>query len=286
MIKRFIGLIILLVGVGGVLLAAAGAIYLPQAIDNVATNLDETLLLTSDSLDNVGNTLLLAKTTIEDVSTSLDTVEMTLDDLGQSINNTTPLLDQVTAVTSHELPESIETLQTAIPDMAQVAAVVDDTLSTLNRFRIDESFLGIDINYNLGIDYNPEVPFDETVLSLGEGLEGLPGSLRSLQVYMNVTKSNLEEVSSGLFQIADDLGVVNGRIIEIDPLLNEYLRIVTQTNDNTRALRTEIGSQLETISTVATVLMIWLALSQLAPIYLGWELLANKRGSRDVKEQG
>ena len=277
MIKRFIGFIIILVGVGGILLAVAGAIYLPQAIDNIATNLDETLLLTSASLDNVGDTLLLAKTTIEDVSTSLDTVEMTLDNLGQTLNNTTPLLDQITAVTSNEVPESIEALQIAIPDMAQVAAIIDDTLSTLNRFRIDESFLGIDINYNLGIDYNPDVPFDETVLSLGEGLEGLPGSLRSLQVYMNVTKSNLEEVSSGLFQIADDLGAVNGRISEIDPLLNEYLRIVTQTNDNTRALRTEIGSQLETISSVAKVVMIWLALSQLAPIYLGWELLAGKR---------
>ena len=52
------------------------------------------------------------------------------------------------------------------------------------------SVLGL--NYSLGVDYNPNVPFDDTVLTLGESLDGLPESLRSLQTYADETNQNLD----------------------------------------------------------------------------------------------
>lgn len=278
-LKRLLGLIILLVGLIGVGIAIAGAVMLPDMLDRIHANLEATLLQMSSGLDTAEESLLLAKAMVADVGTTLTTVETNMEDLGQAVNETRPFLDQVSTVAANELPESIETLQTAIPDMAQVAGVVDDTLTTLNRFRIDESFLGFDINYSLGVDYNPEVPFDVTVLRLGESLEGLPGSLRSLQVYANVTIDNLDEISQGLYEIADDMEAVNGRLTEVDPLLNDYLQLITETNDATRQIRAQMSSQLDRLHSATLFAMIWLALSQLAPIYLGWELLAGKRNS-------
>ncbi|MCP5094770.1 MAG: hypothetical protein GY943_04380 [Chloroflexi bacterium] len=277
MIKRILGLIMILVGLSGVAIAVMGARTLPGLIDRVGASLVETLQLTSQSLDTVSDSLLLAKGTIADLNTTMVGIEENMDVLGQAINETEPLLDQAAAVGSSQVPDSIEAIQAAIPDMAQVAAAVDSTLSTLNRFRIDEEFLGIEIQYDLGIDYNPTQPFDETVLSLGESLDGLPASLRSLQIYINVTKDNLDDISQGLFEISDDLSMLNGRLTEIDPLLDEYLRIVTETNDTTRVLRRQLNEQVEGAKTAVSVIMIWFAFSQLAPLYLGWELLAGKR---------
>ena len=280
MLKRLFGGLIFVVGLVGVVIAYFIYQDAPPLLDSVANTVDSTLVAVSQNLDTVNSSLLLAKATLADLNSTLDTVETSMDQLGQAVNTTTPLLDQIATVASDEVPESIETMQTAIPELAHVAGIVDDTLTTLNRFRIEESIFGFDINYNLGIDYAPTRPFDETVLSLGEGLDGLPGSLRSLRVYTNVTKSNLQEVSQNLFLLGDDMGVLNGRIAEIAPLLDDYLRIITETNDNTRLMRSQIAGQWEQLKQLIKVAAIWFGFSQLAPLYLGWELMSGGRLKR------
>lgn len=277
MIRRAIGLVIFLVGVSGVGLAVSAYVQLPILIDTTTLSIDTMLRSTSQNLDIVEESLVLTKATLHDVGQTLATVETSMDQMGQGVNQSLPLLDQVANVASTEVPESIEAVQTAIPDLAEVARIVDDTLTTLNRFRIDESFFGFDLNYSLGIDYAPERPFDETVLGLGEGLEGLPGSLRSLQIYANVTRRNLEDVSRSLFSMADDIGTLNGRLTEIDPLLDEYLRIVIETNDSTRLMRSQIQTQSTQIKMAGQLFLIWFGLSQLAPLVLGWELMRGNR---------
>ncbi|MCA9956067.1 MAG: hypothetical protein KC434_15165, partial [Anaerolineales bacterium] len=180
---------------------------------------------------------------------------------------------------STQVPDSLETIQQAFPSLEQVAGVIDSTLTTLNNFRIDENILGLNLKYDLGIDYDPEVPFDQSVKELGEGLEGLPESLRTIEIYINVANNNLQTVSQDIRNLADDLETVNGRINELDPILDEYLRLITTTNDRTRQLRGQITDEVQSVKKGITFALVWLAISQVAPLYLGWELVTNRRGS-------
>lgn len=284
MFRRLLGILMVGTGMIGFISSVAGIVIGLQVIDAIGTGIQSNLLITSQSLDTVEDTLLLAKATISDVNTSLETVEMSADDLGRTINDTRPLVDRVTGIASEEVPNSIEAVQASIPNMVAVAGVIDETLTTLNNFRIDESILGLRLQYDLGVDYDPEVPFDESVMALGESLEGLPETLRTLRVYLNVTNENLATISQGLFNVADDLDTVNGRISEIEPLLDEYIRIVSETNDNTRQLRAQVDYQLARARLVLVALMIWLVLAQAVPLYLGWELLTGRRGTVVVRE--
>ena len=277
MFRRFLGVLMLLIAFGGIVLAVNGVRWGHSLVDSIATNFDQTLQLTSQSLDTVSETLLLAKSSIADVNTVMDTAETTADNLAQTVNETRPLLTQISAVTSEQVPDSLETIQEAFPSLEQVAGVIDSTLVTLNSFRIDEQILGLDIQYDLGIDYEPAIPFDQSVRDLGEGLEGLPESLRALQIYINVTNGNLQTVSQDIRNLADDLNVVNGRITELDPILDEYLVLITTTNDRTRQLRGQINSDIQSMKNGITFVMGWLALSQIAPLYLGWELITKRR---------
>ncbi len=277
MFKRFLGLLMLLIAVGGIALAFFGARLGHRLVDRVAANFDQTLLLTSQSLDTVSETLALAKRSITDVNTVMETAESTADDLAQTVTDTRPLLGQISSVTSEQVPDSLETIQEAFPSLEQVAGVIDRTLVTLNSFRIDEEILGFPIQYDLGVDYAPEVPFDQSVRELGQGLEGLPESLRTLQVYINVTNGNLQTVSQDIRNLADDLGTVNGRISELDPILDEYIILITTTNDNARQLRAQINDDVQSIKNGITLVMVWLAITQIAPLYLGWELVTGRR---------
>lgn len=277
MFRRILGLIILLIGVSGVVIAVGGLRMSHQLLDSVGTQVDSGLQLTSESLDNVSATLLLAKNTVADVNVSMNTIQTTTLDLAQTLEETRPLIEQSTLVATEQVPESIEAVQEAIPALTDVAGTIDSTLATLSRFRIDREILGFQFNYDLGINYDPEVPFDDAVVGIGDSLQGLPESLRALAVYLEVANDNLQTISDDIYLLSEDLQRLNANITELDPILDEYIRLVTELNDTLRGLRQQISEQIEIARNVATIAFIWLGLSQLVPLYFGYELLSGKR---------
>jgi hypothetical protein len=279
MIRRLLGLVIIIIGLGGIALSVAGMTVAPHLIDTIGDSLESNLILVSKSLDTVQETLLLAQSTVTEVTGGLDTVEASAVHLGQTLNQTRPLLDQISTIASDEVPQSLDAIQATMPDLVQVAAAIDDTLTILNRFKIDEQIFGIPIRYDLGIDYNPAVPFDESVSSIGRSFETLPGQLRGLDAYVAVANDNLALISEDVLAISQDLDGVNGRIAELDPLLEDYLRTVVELNDSTRQTRQIILNELTNLKRIVTIALAWVALSQLAPLYLGLELLRGRRGA-------
>lgn len=285
MLKRLLGFLILLVGLGGLVLSGGGLVFGRQAIDQVAVNLENSLQTTADSLDTVINSLVLAQTTLTDVGTTLGTASDTTETVATAVQESRPLLTQINTIATDQVPQTLEEVQTAIPNIAQVAGVVDNTLTTLNNFRLDESLtipipfgpeINIPLQFDLGIDYTPTEPFDQTVNELGASLEGLPEQLRGLETYLTVTSSNLQTISQGLHDVADDMEAVNGRISEFAPLLDDYLLLATTTQTKLQNTQQQLNTQLDTLKLVLTVVTVWLALSQLVPLYVGWELVRGK----------
>ena len=164
--------------------------------------------------------------------------------------------------------------------MAHAAAVIDDTLTTLSNFRIDERILGFPIRFDLGIRYAPEEPFDESVNRIGESLEGVPGHLRGLEDYIDVTDANLEIISQDLVAISKDLDVLNDGIADVEPLLDEYIRAATEAGGVIEQTQAGLSAELETAKLVVTVLMIWIGVAQIVPLYLGWGLITGRRNSQ------
>ncbi|MCA9926579.1 MAG: hypothetical protein KC419_02380 [Anaerolineales bacterium] len=276
MLRRLAGLILLVVGLAGVVLAVGGFVVTDRVVDAVGATLNSTLTVTTDSLGTVEDTLSLAQTTIGDVNAGLDTVEETADSLAQTLADTQPMLVQVAQITTEDAPDSIESVQAAIPNVAEVAGVIDNTLITLNNFKIDEEILGFALQYDLGIDYAPTQSFDETVMELGTSLDGLPEQLRELGPSLESANENLEAVSTNITTIADDLHTINGRIAEVGPLLDDYIGLIGNINTTVSQTQTIVGQQLDTAKLVLKIVMVWLAFMQFALLYLGWDLMTRK----------
>lgn len=281
--RRIIGLILVLIGIGGVGLSIAGAIVGRDIVDEIGDNVLGNLELTSEGLTAVQDTLILAKVALIDVNNGLETVERTAVSVSIAISDTQPLVDQVTLIASDDLPDSIEAIEAAVPGLVQVAGAIDRTLTTLNNFRIDETvpLVGFSIQFDLGIDYDPDIPFDESVALLGESLDGLPDRLRSLDQSLQTSSENLGTISEDVLQLSQDLNTINARLAEVDPLLDEYIRIVQDTNDRARFTRLSMQAQLELIKSIVTIAAIWFGLNQLVPIYVGWEMMAGRFGKQE-----
>jgi len=286
MFRRVIGILMLVLGLVGILISIAGVYYGRQLVDNSFAGVDSSLELTSQSLDTAIDSLELAKTTIGDVNEGLDTVETAAVNIARTVDGTRPLIDQVAVVVSDNAPASVEAMQAAIPNSAQVAGAIDQTLITLSDFEIDQTIGTFNLNYDLGIDYAPAVPFDDTFEALGSSLDGLPENLRSTRTDLEVTSENLGTISDSIIRISEDLDTINGRVGEVPALIDQYIDIASQLNGSVTQMRTQVLQQQALAKNVITFVLIWWGLPQLALVMIGWDFLFGRRGATaaEIKE--
>jgi hypothetical protein len=289
MFRRILGVIILLVSLILVAILLGGAFYVGQAVDAVGEGLDNVLDITGDTLDAVSMTLEQTKATIVEANNALDTAAEATVNLSKTMNDMQPLMESTTKVVAQDVPANIEAIQATIPNIVQVAGVIDNVLTKLSDFGISQTipipFNPIELNFDLGIDYEPDEPFDETISALGDSLEGMPEELRSLQGDLETLSADLVLLSGNIDTAAGDIEAMNEQIALFIPIMDEYLRIVGQIDDSLVQVKEQLSAQLDLVSTVLVGLLIFLTLTQIAPLYLGWELVSGQRPGQDPQKE-
>lgn len=281
MARRIFGTFLILFGVAGILLAVMGARSAQEAVTSLGEGMETSLDLVIDSLDTVLETLLLSQDALADVEAAITRVEGTAVNVGTALDGTEPILTEMQTITTQDLPDSLAAIEAAVPDAVQAAEAIDTTLSTLNRFEINTSILGFPIQYDLGIDYDPTVPFNVSVQEIGLSLEGLPERLRDLDDAFSETQTNLETISKDMDDLSSEIATINEQIAEFSPLIDDFIRVVTEGADNLRLLKGQIDDQVAMVNTVITLGMVWLVLSQVVPLYLGYELILGRLSPGD-----
>lgn len=281
-VRRILGFIMLLTGL--IILAAAfiGAYFAGDVLSKAAADISANLTLAADSLDTAADTLELSRNSINDVVLGLNTAVEATASASRTLNESRPLIDNVAAVTTQEVPEAVEGIQNALPNIIEVASVIDATLTTLSTIGIDQDiplpFGGsIPLRFDLGIEYNPEVPFDESLRVFEGGLEGLPESLRGLEDDLQATNNNLGTLSTDLQATSDNLSTINTWISETGPLMDQYIGLIGRLRSTVEQVGGRLNNYLSLVRVGSIVLLVAIGLSQLAPIYLGWELLTGRR---------
>ena len=271
--QRLIGLIMIAIGVIGVGLSVVGLAAGLLLLNQLGGSLLETLTLTIDSVETVRETLLLTEDTIAHVNEGLGVVEETAGNVSTALDETQPLLGQISQVAGEDVPESLEAIQSAMPAIEQAAGAIDDTLRALSAF--ERSFLGVSLD--LGVEYDPEEPFDESVSTIGDSLEGVPTRLRSLGSDLDQTQQSLGLISGNMAEISSTLHAINENATQLEPLLDDYIAMTTEIGDSMRQTRERLTRQMRLLKIMLSAVMIWLGLTQVAPLYLGWELLSGRR---------
>ncbi len=281
MARRIFGTFLILMGIAGILFAVLGARSAQQTVGSLGEGMDASLDLVIDSLDTILDSLLLTRDALADVESAMARVEGTAVNVGTALDGTEPILTEMSTITTVDLPNSLQAIEDAVPDAVQAAEAIDTTLRTLNRFEINTSILGFPIQYDLGIDYDPTVPFSVSVQEIGLSLEGMPERLRDLDEAFAETQTNLNTISQDMDNLSGDLVAINEQIAGFTPLVNDFIRVVMETSDNIRLLKGQIDDQVAMVNTVITFGMIWLVLMQVVPLYLGYELILGRLSSGD-----
>jgi len=283
-IRMFFGAVIIIAALIGIALSA-GIVYVGNVLlDGIDAQAQEVVGLVSTNLDTTADALISIKGTIIEVNDSVSTLSDTAASLSDSVGSTEPLFDQIKAVTTEDVPDSLATVQETIPNIVNVAGTIDDTLSALSGFGFNQTFFGREINIDLGIDYDPTQRFDDSMQALGDSLDGLPESLRGLSEDLDTTYSSLEAVSTNIDTLSTDLAEINTQVETIPPLLDEYLNSVTEINKQLTKVQDNLGTQLEQGKIILMIIAVWFGLMQIAPLVLGFQLLRPRMTRSELAE--
>lgn len=301
MFKRVIGVIVSIISVLGLLIGIGGAIAIPQVIASIQSSTGSVLGEVAGGLDSAEVTIVTVRNTIEEASKGLETAQLSTVDIATAINSTGPVIEEVNVVMGENVPASIETVQTALPNLIQVADTVDQTLLQLSQFDVNESLGGmaiplpsvevfgqefelpavtlpeLPINFDLGIEYDPDTAFDESLIGIEANLEGIPESLRALSSSLDETRSNVLTVGDDVALISENIGAINDQVSLLPGQIDDYLTSFEQLQTNIVGAEETINTQLNAVRTALIVLFVWFALMQIAPLYIGVHLALGRR---------
>ena len=280
-LRRLLGIFFLLFGLVGLYAAYVGVGLGQDIVQGLGTQTTDTLDFVADSLTTVTESLIVAKDSLAQTQAAIVTTEETAVTLANSVGDSKPLIQNVSQVVTQDLPESLEAVQTAVPNLATAAQVIDTTLRTLDSFGVNQSILGIPLNFDLGIDYDPEQPLDQSINELGTSLDGVPEELTSLRGPLAQTADNLTKMEADIKRLSGDVGAIAGTLEEFSPQVDQYVSTIATTQSQLRDLSTSIGAELARLESAVFYLMVWFALLQILPIVYGFDLLF-RRGEKNV----
>ncbi|HNS39447.1 MAG: hypothetical protein LC131_12235 [Anaerolineae bacterium] len=286
--RRIIGFLIIIVGIVGLVISGGIAYFGSRAVDAFGVGLNATVDLLDETVNTTVASLENVKATLGETSGALTTVSGATRNMAVTIYDTQPLMRQVTGVTTDTVPNSIEAVNDAFPNLASVAKSIDSTLKRLSTLQVNQTLdvgpFSVPLTFDLGIRYAPREPFDSAILSVGESLIPLPDQLRAMEANLETTVTNLGNIADNIDALAGNINGINATVEQYIPLLDQYIRLLGQITTTLAATRNQINANLTIIKWVVIGLASWFALYQIVPIYFGYRMLSDKVVEGSIEE--
>lgn len=268
MAQRTAGTLLILLGALGIVLSVLGVVAIWRAADDVTVAAEDGLSVLSDTLTDIDRSVDLASTTLEGATVAIDGLYTTTLDVSDTLSSTRVAIDEMAGLAEDDLPQSIESSLLALEALEETAGIIDQLLRGLQLFGVG--------------NYDPEIPLDQAVAEAGAGLEPVPESLRTMGTGLHDTSASLEQVQDGIVLMGGYLKGIRQNAVEADAALSSHRGTLRELQTRVRAVRREVDRTIRMVAWGATLLLIWIGLSQLAIVRWGvslWQRRAPRRGA-------
>ena len=249
-----------LVGVGalGVVLSLAGTVVGLRLLGGLDAAVRDSIALTADALEVVDRSVEVTEGAVGSLTDALGSTEAAARQVATGVGDAVGVLDATADLTEGEIAASLQEVEDALPALIEVAEVIDGTLSALS---------------NVGVDYDPDEPFDDSLRAIQREVDGLPEALRTQAQLVREASSSLAGVRRATLAIADDLARLEAALRDARGLMEEY----SATAAGARAVVDRRAGDLDGDVRLARALVVALGLTMattnLAPLGVGWVLL-------------
>lgn len=259
MIRRITAALLIGLGTLGVVVCALGVLSVWRTAERITVAARDTLLLVSDTLDDVDYSLGVTSETLAGVAVAVDGLYTTTLDIGEALSSTKMTVNEMAVLTGNDLPGSIEASLVALEVVEETAAVIDRLLYGLHR-------LGVG-------NYDPEIPLDQAVAQAGAGLEPVPGNLRTMAYGLEQTSDSLHRVEGGLGLMGEHMLGLQENVSDADVAVASHRHTMQELQERVEHVRQNVEGPVRTAAWGVTILLGWIGISQLAIIRWGVRIL-------------
>ena len=251
-VMRAIGL----VGVVAGITAIVAGLWILRDLDAL---LGRSLVLTSESLGTVDASLVVATDSVGVINDGLARAERTSRGLEGSLNDGADLLAETGTLLRSDVASSLESVQRTMPTLIEVGGTIDATLRAVDDLPV-------------GLTYNPDEPFDETLRTLQADLDGLPEDLRTQADTVDEAGDNLRKVGAQGKEIAGSISEVRTSLEEAGEVLGQYRSTAGEARTLLEDTTIDLNRRLLVLRVLVVVLGVVYCAGQALPLYLGHRL--------------
>lgn len=257
-IPRWLAIVWVIAGVVGMLASVAVAVAGSRFVKESAESGLEIVEVTRGLLVTASETAAVVDEIVTESASGLETVEDSVATGATTLDEVAVLADDLGQVVTNDIPESLEELNAAMPQVIATAGVIDGVMRTL-------SFVGA--------DYDPDAPLDDALRDLDDRLAEIPGELRRQAEGFSLAAEGIATFAGSSVEIASELGAIRQTLDESREILTGYQATVDQGTEVLDDLELRLTDQVGFAKTVMTVLGLALAVGQTVPIAFGiWAL--------------
>lgn len=285
-LRRVLGILVMLAGIIGILLAVAGLIGVWTVKPSVVGYATSTIDTLQGSITTSQEVMVVTEEALGATVSSLEALSVMLSSTAASVDETAPALDQVNVMMSTNLPAILESANDSLRAAQEAAVVLDSSVRSLQTFQLAmgavpllSGFVEIPTEF-----YSPEVPLDQSLGEIAENLDSLP------EMFIDIS-ADLDRADDNLGTIQTSLGTMSGDVEFIAGSLGEYQEMVRQSQTsmgNLSPILTDLQGNLPRIVDGAaigiTVFLVWLLVIQVVVLTQGWELFQGTAGRMEGGE--
>ncbi|MEX2655249.1 MAG: hypothetical protein WD532_09515 [Acidimicrobiia bacterium] len=258
---RWVGWLWAVGGAAAVLGSLVGVAVGWVFIGTVGDAVTDTVGVSRRALLSVEETTRVIDEVFDGVAGSLREVQSTLADTSLTLTAASVITRSLGDVVTEEVPASVDAVRASLPALIDTASVIDITMRGLSFF---------------GVDYDPDIPLDQSIEQIDARLAEIPLLLRGQQGTLEAVASDLEEFSSSTLTIADDLATIRVRLADASVVLNGYASIASESTGLLDELESDVASGVRLLRGLLVVVGVGLAATQTVAIAAGLAILRSE----------
>ena len=239
----------------GLLAALMGLVVGWGLLSQAGTALEESLVLTGDTLEALDASAGVAADSVEVLGTSLAGLADTAAALDTAFDDGELLLEDLGELVRRDVAESIAAIDDALPGLIRVASTIDTTLSALSALPF-------------GPSYDPSESFADALRTLGVSLEGLPEQLEEQAGLIESSADSLGDVGEGVSDLVDDLAGFQTTLDDTAALLDTYDATLAEGTTLVADAADGFGRQIVLGKVVVVLFCLAFAGAQLVPLHI------------------
>lgn len=252
----------------GLVVAVVGMVVAWQLVGQVGGAVEESLVITDESVATIEDTIVVADRVVNDVGTALGALEAVLVELRDTTQDVDPVLADIETLSS-DVPVALGEFQDTLDRVAGAAADVDAILVQLARLPLAPS-------------YDPETTLSAQLEQLSDDLDPVITTLSGSGDDVAALRTTTSELSVELGGLTSDVRALISRMDESAELVSRYRDQAGRAGNLVADSRYDLDRSVTAMRVLVILGGLVFAAGQLVPLWVGSGLLTSGSASTEA----